>query len=98
MARPIPIEYAGAVYHLLARGNQGQQICADDGDRKLWWATVNEACRRTDWRIQAWALMGNHYHLLLETPEANLVSGMKWLPGTYTQRHNARHHVRGHLL
>jgi putative transposase len=61
-------------------------------------ATVNEACRRTGWRIHAWVLMGNHYHLLLETPEANLVRGMKWLQGTYTQRYNARHRVRGHLF
>lgn len=98
MARPIRIEYAGAVYHVLARGNQGQRICADDGDRKLWLATVSEACRRTGWRIHAWALLGNHYHLLLETPEANLVSGMKWLQGAYTQRYNARHHQRGHLF
>jgi hypothetical protein len=47
MARPVRIEYAGAVYHVMARGNQGQKICADDGDRKMWLATVNEVCRRT---------------------------------------------------
>ena len=66
MARPIRVEYAGAVYHVMARGNQGQKLCADDGDRKMWLATVGEACRRTDWRIHAWALMGNHFHLLGE--------------------------------
>ena len=61
-------------------------------------ATLAEARRRTGWRIHAWALLGNHYHLLLETPEPNLVSGMKWLQGTYTQRFNARHRQRGHLF
>ena len=61
-------------------------------------ATLVEARRRTGWRIHAWALMGNHYHLLLETPEPNLVSGMKWLQGTYTQRYNSRHDLFGHLF
>lgn len=98
MARPLRIEFAGAVYHIMARGNQGQKIYADDADREMWLATLVQAWHRTGWRIHAWALMGNHYHLLLETPEANLVSGMKWLQGTYTQRYNARHHQRGHLF
>ncbi|MDR3564118.1 MAG: transposase [Negativicutes bacterium] len=98
MARPLRIEYAGAVYHVMARGNQGQSICADDGDRKMWVASLRDAWRRTGWDIHAWALMGNHYHLLVETPEPNLVLGMKWLQGAYTQRYNARHHKRGHLF
>jgi REP element-mobilizing transposase RayT len=99
MARPIRVEYAGAVYHIMARGNQGQKIYADDGDRRMWSATVSEACRRTGWRIHAWVLMGNHYHLLLETPEANLVSGMKWLQGTYTHGQTAvtRRWIAEHL-
>jgi putative transposase len=66
MARPIRVEYAGAVYHVMARGNQGWDICVDDGDRKMWLATLAAACRRTGWRIHAWVLMGNHFHLLLE--------------------------------
>ena len=98
MARPVRLEYAGAVYHIMARGNQGRPICADDADRKMWVATLAEACGRTGWRIHAWVLMGNHFHLLLETPEANLVNGMKWLQGTYTQRYNARQRKRGHLF
>ena len=53
---------------MTARGNQGRPICADDADRKLWVATLAEACGRTGWRIHAWVLMGNHFHLLLETP------------------------------
>ena len=59
---------------------------------------IGGACQRTGWRIHAWVLMGNHVHLLLETPEPNLVSGMKWMQGTCTQRYNARHRKRGHLF
>ena len=98
MARPLRIEFAGAVYHVMARGNHGRAICADDKDRQMWVATLAQAWQRTGWKIHAWVLMGNHYHLLLETPEPNLVQGMKWLQGTYTQRFNARHRKRGHLF
>ena len=63
MARPIRVEFAGAVYHLMARGDQGREICLDDGDRRMWVATLGQACARTGWRIHAWVLMGNHYHL-----------------------------------
>jgi REP element-mobilizing transposase RayT len=59
---------------------------------------LGEGCRRTGWYLHAWVLMGNHYHLLLATPEANLVNGRQWLPGTYTQRYNARPRKRGHLF
>src|ERR1035437_3027598 len=84
MARKIRIEYAGATYHVMARGNQGRDIYADERDRKLWLATLGEACKKTGWRIHAWVMMNNHYHLLLETPGANLVARMKWLQGTCT--------------
>ena len=98
MARKIRIEYAGAVYHLTARGNQGRRIYADDRDRQLWLETLAEGCEQTGWRVHAYVLMPNHYHLLAETPKPNLVAGMKWLQSTYTQRYNARHQVRGHLF
>ncbi len=98
MARKIRIEFEGALYHVMARGNQGRAIYSDDQDRKLWLETLTEACEKTGWHIHAYVLMGNHYHLLLETPEANLVAGMKWLQGTYTQRYNSRHKVFGHLF
>ena len=98
MARQPRIEYVGAVYHVMARGNQGQRIFADDLDCKRWLETLAEACEKTGWRVHAYVLMGNHYHLLLETPEANLVAGMKWLQSTYTQRYNSRHEVFGHLF
>ena len=70
----------------------------DDRDRKIWLETLVEACQKAGWRIHAYVLMGNHYHLLLETPEPNLAWGMKWLQGTYTQRYNSRHEVFGHLF
>jgi REP element-mobilizing transposase RayT len=98
MARPLRIEYPGAAYHVIARGNQGRPIFEDDKDRERFLETLGEACGKTGWRIHAWVLMGNHYHLLIETPEANLVTGMKWLQGTYTQRYNGRHKVFGHLF
>lgn len=82
----------------MSRGNRGDNIFSDDQDRLIFLDTLSEACERCGWRIHAYVLMGNHYHLLLETPEANLVVGMKWLQGTYTRRFNVRHHLRGHLL
>jgi REP element-mobilizing transposase RayT len=82
MARKIRIEYAGAVYHVMARGNQGRGIYANDQDRELWLQTLAEACGQTGWRVHAYVLLPNHYHLLVETPEANLVAGMKWLQST----------------
>ncbi len=98
MARQLRIEYAGATYHLMARGNQGQQVFIDDFDRTVWLETLGEACEKTGWIVHAYVLMGNHFHLLVETPEGNLVTGMKWLQGTYTQRHNSRHALYGHLF
>ena len=82
----------------MARGNQGSRIFKDDQDRRCFLETLGEACEKTGWHIHAYVLMGNHYHLLVETPEANLVAGMKWLQGTYTQRFNSRHKVFGHLF
>ena len=81
MARKSRIEYAGAVYHVMARGNQGRRIYADDSDRKEWLETLAEACAKTGWGIHAFVLLANHYHLLVETTEANLVAGMKWFQG-----------------
>ena len=98
MARPWRIEFPGAAYHIMARGNRGNAVFADDRDRRRFLETLGETCEKTGWRVHAYVLMGNHYHLLVETPEANLVAGMKWLQGTYTQRYNGRHHVRGHLF
>ena len=86
------------MYHVLSRGNRQEAIFADDTDRQVSLKTLGEACGRTGWRVHACVLMSNHYHLLLETPEANLVVGMQWLPGPYTQRFNGRHRLTGHLF
>jgi len=98
MPRKPRIEYEGAVYHVMCRGNGGDAIFWNDKDRELFLDTLDEACGRCGWRIHAFVLMGNHYHLLLETPEANLVAGMKWFQGTYTQRFNSRNKRWGHLF
>jgi len=81
----------------MCRGNGGKSIFDDDKDREKFLKTLWECCKQTGWIIHAYVLMDNHYHLLLETPEANLVAGMKWFQGTYTKRFNARHHEWGHL-
>ncbi len=98
MARSIRIEYAGAFYHVMARGNRREAIFLDDDDRRFFLKCVSEACGRTGWRVHAWVLMGNHYHLFIETPEANLVEGMKWLQNTVTRRFNVRHREWGRLF
>ena len=75
MPRKPRVEYAGAVYHVMSRGNHLQKIFRGDTDCGMFLETLGEACGRTGWRVHAYALMGNHYHLLLETPEPNLVVG-----------------------
>jgi REP element-mobilizing transposase RayT len=81
----------------MCRGNHGQKIFLTDKGRRLFLSTLNEVCVQTGWFIHAYVLMSNHYHLLLEIPEANLVAGMKWFQGAYTQRFNAMHQRRWHL-
>jgi REP element-mobilizing transposase RayT len=76
MARQLRIEYAGAAYHVMARGNQGRPIYADDLDRKMWLKTLGEACEKTGWRIHAYVLMGNHYHVLNERLRMGHESGV----------------------
>ena len=83
---------------MLDRGDRREDIFRADVDRRQFLATLSQACERTGWRVHAWVLMGNHYHLLLETPEPNLVKGMHWLQTTYTSRFNRRHRLCGHLF
>ena len=92
------VEYPGAVYHLMGRGNQGKPIFRNDADRLLFLDTLSQGCEKTGWEIHAYVLMSNHYHVLLETPETNLLSGMKRFQGTNTQRYNRRYKVFGHLV
>lgn len=98
MPRQLRIEYAGAIYHVMNRGDRGEDIFFDDEDRRMFLKTLGEACIKADWQVHAYCLMKNHFHLVLETPKATLVVGMKWLLGVYTQRFNARHQKYGHLF
>ena len=98
MARSIRIEIPGGFYHVMARGNRREKIFADEDDRRFFLQTLSEACGMTGWRVHAWVLMGNHYHLFIETPEPNLVAGMKWLQNAYTRRFNVRHRKWGRLF
>ncbi len=98
MARSIRIEFEGAFYHVMARGNRREAIFLSDEDRRWFLKTVGEACAKTGWRIHAWVLMDNHYHLMIETPEANLVVGMQWLQNTFTRRFNTKHRRWGRVF
>ena len=81
----------------MSRGDRREAIFKDDPDRVLFLETLGQACQKTDWQVHAWCLMGNHFHLVVETPKANLVAGMKWFLGTYTGRFNRRHKVLGQM-
>src|SRR4051794_24630833 len=92
------IQYPGAFYHVMARGNGRANVFRDDGDRSLFLQTLDEACGRAGWRVHAWVLMSNHYHLVLQTPEPTLVVGMQWLQNAYTRRFNTRRRAWGRLF
>ena len=98
MARKLRVEYAGAIYHLMNRGDRREPIVQDDRDRRCFLETLGEACTKTSWQVHAYCLMTNHFHLVAETPLANLVEGMKWFLGTYTDRFNRRHKMAGDLF
>ncbi len=98
MARKLRVEYEGALYHVMSRGDRRKPIFRDDADRVLFLETLADACAKTGWQVQAYCLMNNHFHLVIETPNANLVAGMKWLLGTYAGRFNRRHKLSGHLF
>jgi putative transposase len=98
MSRPLRIEYPGALYHLTSRGNARQDIFLDDTDRAVFLDVLASVIERHGWHLYAYCLMGNHYHLLAETPHSNLSRGMRWLNGVYTQRFNRRHERVGHIL
>jgi putative transposase len=100
MPRQVRIEYEGAFYHVMARGNRRNRIFAspEEADEELFLKTLGDCCERTGFRVWAWVLMRNHYHLLLETPRGNLVDGMGWLQNTYTRRFNTRHREWGRLF
>jgi putative transposase len=98
MARKLRVEYPGAVYDVMNRGDRREPIFRDDADRQRFVSTLGEACGKTAWQVHALRLMPNHFHMVVETLRGNLVPGMKWFLGTYTGRFNRRHKLFGHLF
>ena len=79
MPRKLRLEYDGAIYHVMNRGDRKEEIFLDDRDRQRFVETLGEACKKTGWQVHAYCLMGNHFHLVVETPQANLSTGMQLL-------------------
>ena len=98
MARPLRIEFPGALYHVTSRGNARAFISKSDADRETFLDVLEQVAARFNWLCHAYCLMGNHYHLMIETPDGNLTAGMRQLNGVYTQRFNRRHQRVGHVL
>ncbi len=98
MARKLRIQFPGAIYHVMSRGDRREDIFRDDFDRDSFLQTLGDACAKTAWEVHAYCLMANHFHLVVETPQPNLVAGMKWFLGTYTARFNRRHKLNGHVF
>lgn len=98
MARPLRLELVGGIYHVTSRGDGREDIYLSDADRIGWLEVFGDVCQRFNWVCHAWCQMTNHYHLLIETPEANLARGMRQLNGVYTQRFNRVHGRVGHVF
>lgn len=97
MVRPLRLELAGGLYHVTARGDGREDIYLSDTDRLAWLEIFTQVCQRFNWICHAWCQMDNHYHLLIETPEANLSQGMRQLNGVYTQYFNRSNGRVGHV-
>jgi REP element-mobilizing transposase RayT len=98
MARPLRLEFAGALYHITSRGDRREDIYEDDADRVDFLSVLGEVCIQHNWVCHAYCLMSNHYHLLVETPDGNLSKGMRQLNGVYTLHFNRRHGRVGHVF
>jgi REP element-mobilizing transposase RayT len=98
MARPLRIEYPGALYHVTSRGSGGEEVFLNEEDRMDFLTVIGEVARRMGWKCHAFCLMDNHYHLVIETENANLSKGMRQINGMYTQRFNKRHGKSGHVF
>ncbi|MBI5768031.1 MAG: transposase, partial [Verrucomicrobia bacterium] len=96
MARKLRLEFPGACYHVINRGNYRARVFATEATRAAFEACVFEACEKSGWVLHAFVVMNNHYHLALETPEGNLVAGMQWLQATFANRFNRLRGERGH--
>ena len=91
-------QVAGGIYHVTMRGNNRSEIFNSDEDRGLLLNTIGRSKRRHGWKVHAYCLMSNHYHLLIETPEPNIAIGMQWLNSTYAHRFNEKYERIGHLF
>ena len=98
MARPLRIEFAGALYHVTSRGDRQENIYESDDDRADFLQILAEVCQQYNWSIHSYCLMSNHYHLLVETPDGNLSKGMRQLNGVYTQKYNRSNRKVGHVF
>ena len=96
MARPLRLEFACALYHVTSRGNRREMIFESDDDRHTFLSVFEEVCETFNWECHAYCLMGNHYPLLIETPDGNLSKGMRQLNGVYTQHFNRTRGRIGH--
>ena len=98
MSRPLRLEFTDALYHVTSRGDRREDIYDDETDRQIFLSIFAEGIERFNWLCYAYCLMDNHYHLLVQTPDANLSRGMRQLNGVYTQAYNRRHGKTGHLF
>ena len=98
MARSLRVEYPGAVYHVLNRGNYRKPVFGTPQTRDAFIRCLFQACQRCGWRLYAFCILSNHYHIALETPEGNLSVGMQWLQSTFANRFNRAHKSHGHLF
>ena len=97
MARPLRIEFPGAIYHVMSRGNERRDVVRDDKDRQRRLDWLGRTVETYSWQLHAFVLMTNHEHLFVETPEPNLSAGMQYLNGSYTSYFNRRHRRAGHV-
>ena len=98
MARKLRLEFPGAIYHVINRGNYRAWVFKEEGARQAFVACLFEACEKCGWVLHAFVIMGNHFHLAVETPAGNLVAGMQWLQSTFANRFNKLRGERGHLF
>ena len=98
MPRQLRVEYPGAIYYVISRGDRKKDIYLDEVDRQDFSKSLAEACQKAGFEVHAYCLMRNHFHRVVETPNANLVAGMRWLLSTYTLRLNHRQKLFGHVF
>jgi len=98
MPRKLRLEYPGACYHVINRGNYRTDVFLTEGAKAAFEVCLFETCAKSGWLLHAFVVMRNHFHLAVETPESNLCAGMQWLQATFANRFNRRRNERGHLF